>query len=118
MYKDHALGQLFRDENAIDLTQMIEDQINNIRTGEDAISFFARNGPNTRLKFVYCNRKPVDTRIEFCPYDLVAVPQDKVAGGRAVHKTGSWGRVPPQHCSGSVLGWGLARKWRTPGFPK
>jgi dynein heavy chain len=47
-----------------------------LRTGEDAITFFARHGSNTPLKFVYCNR-PEQTD-DFRPYDLVIVPRKKV----------------------------------------
>mmetsp|Transcript_44767 Transcript_44767/g.87731 ORF Transcript_44767/g.87731 Transcript_44767/m.87731 type:complete len:3997 (-) Transcript_44767:184-12174(-) len=45
-------------------------------TGEDAITFFARHGNNTPVKFVYCNRQ--DTGDEFRPYDLVIADRKKL----------------------------------------
>lgn len=47
-----------------------------LKTGEDAISFFARNGAHSELKFVHLNR--VQTKLKFRPYDLVVVAQDDV----------------------------------------
>ena len=43
---------------------------NSIKTGEQAISFFAKYGSNMPIKFLNCNRKPVGPA-EFRPYDLV-----------------------------------------------
>ena len=48
----------------------------NLQTGEDAIEFFARNGNNTPVKFVYCVRK--NTGDVYRPYDLVVVSRKKV----------------------------------------
>ncbi|KAL8017811.1 putative bromodomain, AAA+ ATPase domain, dynein heavy chain region D6 P-loop [Plasmopara halstedii] len=48
-----------------------------LKTGEDAITFFARNGSHNEQKFVYLNR--VQTKRTFRPYDLVVVAQDDVA---------------------------------------
>lgn len=47
-----------------------------LMTGEDAITFFARHGNNTPVKFVYCNRAELGD--EFRPYDLVVVDRKKV----------------------------------------
>ena len=47
-----------------------------IKTGEEAVSFFALHGPNTPLKFVFLNRAPAGRR--FRPYDLVAIDQADV----------------------------------------
>lgn len=52
-------------------------QIQAILTGDDAISFFARNSASSRLKIVYCNRVP-SSPIEFKPYDMLVVPQEKI----------------------------------------
>ncbi len=46
-------------------------------TGEEAIAFFAKNGSNTELKFVYCNRKPTNW-LKFEPYELVVVSEGQV----------------------------------------
>ena len=43
---------------------------NQIKTGEQAISFFAKYGSNMPIKFLNCNRKEVGPA-EFRPYDLV-----------------------------------------------
>jgi dynein heavy chain len=45
-------------------------------TGEDAITFFARHGNNTPVKFVYCNR--METGDEFRPYDMVIADRKKL----------------------------------------
>jgi len=47
-----------------------------IETGEQAISFFAKHGHNTPIKFVNCKRKPVPGD-QFRPYDLIKVEDDK-----------------------------------------
>ena len=47
-----------------------------IKTGEHAISFFAKHGNNMPIKFVNCNRKQVRLS-DFRPYDLVTVNNDK-----------------------------------------
>lgn len=43
---------------------------NSIKTGEQAISFFAKYGSNMPIKFLNCNRREVGPS-EFRPYDLV-----------------------------------------------
>jgi hypothetical protein len=48
-----------------------------IKTGEAAISFFAKHGNNMPIKFVNCNRRPVK-QSEFKPYDLVTEHNDKL----------------------------------------
>jgi dynein heavy chain, axonemal len=47
-----------------------------IKTGEHAISFFAKHGNNMPIKFVNCNRRVVRPS-EFRPYDLVTEHNDK-----------------------------------------
>lgn len=46
---------------------------NSIKTGEQAISFFAKYGSNMPIKFLNCNRKSVGPA-EFRPYDLDVTP--------------------------------------------
>ncbi|TYZ58010.1 hypothetical protein PybrP1_003505 [[Pythium] brassicae (nom. inval.)] len=48
-----------------------------LRTGEDAIAFFARNGSDSEIKFVHLNR--AGAGVAFRPYDLVVVSQGDVA---------------------------------------
>ena len=45
------------DDEVYDRAYHFQKDVEAIKTGEDAISFFAKNGSNTDLKFVYCNRK-------------------------------------------------------------
>jgi dynein heavy chain len=52
-------------------------EIMNMKTGDDAVTFFARHGNNTPLKFVYCNRS--DSGDNFRPYDLDVVPRKRIA---------------------------------------
>mmetsp|Transcript_129964 Transcript_129964/g.296333 ORF Transcript_129964/g.296333 Transcript_129964/m.296333 type:complete len:661 (+) Transcript_129964:76-2058(+) len=47
-----------------------------LRTGEDAIRFFAKYGGSSSVKFVYCNLSQEEGA---GPYDLVVVPENKVA---------------------------------------
>jgi len=49
---------------------------NDIQTGEQAISFFAKHGVNIPIKFLNCNRRPVPFG-EFRPYDLVVELDEK-----------------------------------------
>jgi dynein heavy chain len=47
-------------------------QLEEIKTGEQAISFFAQHGNNTPVKFLNCNRSKI-SRSDFRPYDLDVV---------------------------------------------
>lgn len=49
---------------------------NDIHTGEQAISFFAKHGVNIPIKFLNCNRRPVPMA-QFRPYDLVVELDEK-----------------------------------------
>lgn len=48
-----------------------------IKTGEQAISFFAKHGSNTPIKFLNCNRAPTSLDC-FRPYDLVVVKEKQL----------------------------------------
>jgi len=52
------------------------DEIMRIKTGEEAISFFAKNGNNAPLKFLYCVKDNSDR--DFRPYDLVVIKEKDV----------------------------------------
>jgi len=60
--------------------EMDYEQHLQLKTGEDAIAFFARYGSTTPVKFVYCNRadRASGARDDYRPYDLVVVPRKKV----------------------------------------
>lgn len=47
-----------------------------IKTGDQAISFFAKHGTNMPIKFLNCNRRPVPAS-GYRPYDLVVVEDEK-----------------------------------------
>ena len=65
----------------------MEDQIRQIKTGDDAISFFARNGSSTRLKFIYWNRREPANAWDFAPYELVAINEYQVLWEQAALKS-------------------------------
>jgi dynein heavy chain len=65
-----------REANYISKGTYIWQLLAQIETGEQAISFFAKHGANTPIKFVNCKRKPVPGD-QFRPYDLVKVDDEK-----------------------------------------
>lgn len=62
-----AQSQGLNDRGEADLSQ--------IKTGEDAVAFFARHGSTTKTKFLYCNRAETDA-LSFEPYKLAVVPAE------------------------------------------
>jgi hypothetical protein len=57
-----------------------------LQTGEDAISFFAKEGARSAIKFIYLVKS--DTGSEFRPYDLSVVPGNQIptsGPGAATH---------------------------------
>jgi hypothetical protein len=50
-----------------------------IKTGDQAISFFAKHGTNMPIKFLNCNRRPAPPG-EYHPYELVVAKNDKQLG--------------------------------------
>lgn len=65
-----------RESNYISKGTYIWQLLSQIESGEQAISFFAKHGHNTPIKFVNCIRKPVPGD-QFRPYDLIKVEDDK-----------------------------------------
>ena len=69
----------------------------NLRTGADAIAFFAQYGQSTPCKFVYCNRAPQRSSTDYRPYELQVVtlahidPTDyyTISSSGVVHISGS-----------------------------
>lgn len=61
----------------VDRESYIFKELKKIRTGEDAISFFAKNGNTTPVKFLYCNRASEISK-NFRPYDLLVVPEKEI----------------------------------------
>ena len=48
-----------------------------INTGEEAISFFAKYGNSTPIKYIYCLRNTDIPETEFRPYDLSVIKFQK-----------------------------------------
>lgn len=69
--KDETIAM--RQANYIGKGTPIHKLLMEIKTGEQAISFFAKHGSNMPIKFLNCNRRKVH-RSEFRPYDLVVAP--------------------------------------------
>lgn len=65
-----------REANYISKGTYIFQLLQQIETGEHAISFFAKHGHSTPIKFVNCKRRPVPGD-QFRPYDLVKVDDEK-----------------------------------------
>jgi dynein heavy chain, axonemal len=71
--KDHVAET--RKANFISKGSYIWNMLMQIETGEQAISFFAKYGQSTPIKFVKFKRKPVSPD-QFRPYDLVKVDEE------------------------------------------
>lgn len=54
---------------------MLKRELAKLHTGEDVIAFFAKNGSNSSVKFVYCKRKEHVDPTEFRPYDLEVISE-------------------------------------------
>jgi hypothetical protein len=59
--------------------------LKHLNTGEDAISFFAKEGARSAVKFIYLVK--ADTGSEFRPYDLSVVPGNQFLPGGASGST-------------------------------
>jgi len=71
-----ARGRLLTSGEGANDYEFVEQALAKMRTGEDAISFFALHGSNTPVKFVHLNRVKAGKR--FRPYDLVVVAPNAV----------------------------------------
>merc|ERR1719265_979844 len=71
---DEGLFQMAGQED-IDDDELLRQELARLKTGEDVIAFFAKNGSNTTTKFVYCRRRELVTETEFRPYDLEVIPE-------------------------------------------
>merc|ERR1711904_394777 len=58
-------------QNAIFEDDTVRDHILTLKTGEDAISFFAKYGGTTPIKFLNCVR--AQNSSQFRPYDLIII---------------------------------------------
>jgi hypothetical protein len=53
----------------------LQQELAQLRTGEDAVKFFARHGSNSKTKVVYCNRVPDEDNGGSAHLNLVIVPE-------------------------------------------
>jgi len=56
-------------QKALFMDEHVKKQLKQIKTGEDAISFFAKYGNTTPIKFIHCIRAPTPKE-DFKPYFL------------------------------------------------
>ncbi|CAJ1438174.1 unnamed protein product, partial [Effrenium voratum] len=54
---------------------LLKRELAKLRTGEDVIAFFAKNGSNSSVKFVYCKRREHVAAADFRPYDLEVISE-------------------------------------------
>eukprot|EP00913_Durusdinium_trenchii_P013267 g12452.t1 len=54
---------------------MLKRELAKLHTGEDVIAFFAKNGSNSSVKFVYCKRREHVEVTDFRPYDLEVITE-------------------------------------------
>jgi dynein heavy chain len=67
--KDNIQKAAFMDES-------VKKKLKEIKTGEDAISFFAKYGNTTPIKFIHCIRAPTPKEV-FKPYQLSVLPRQE-----------------------------------------
>lgn len=65
--KDNIQKALFMDDS-------VKQRLREIKTGGDSISFFAKYGNSTPIKFIHCIRAPTPKEI-FRPYFLAVLPR-------------------------------------------
>jgi hypothetical protein len=53
-------------------------ELSALKTGEDAIRYFARHGSNSKVKVLHCNRCLPDSQGKNGPYSLTVTPEDQV----------------------------------------
>lgn len=85
----------------VDRESFIFKELKKIITGEDAISFFAKNGNTTPVKFLYCNKASNNSKI-FRPYDLVVVPEKEIHSEYFTISAQGVVHVMPKTSEGSV----------------
>jgi hypothetical protein len=71
LYNDTNKKPVNKIQNALFVDKSVANVLNSIRTGEDAISFFAKYGNTTPIKFINCVQIVDPDR--FRPYDLKVV---------------------------------------------
>ncbi|CAK9043200.1 unnamed protein product [Durusdinium trenchii] len=72
------LSNLLKQNNGgieVNEDELETQELQQIRTGEDAIAYFAKSGSVSKTKLLYANRVESD---HFAPYELIVVPEDKV----------------------------------------
>lgn len=77
MFSPTASKPKGRLQDALFFTREVKDYLTNIKTGEEAISFFAKYGNSTPIKFINCEKVITSKKI-FRPYDLVVIPHKEL----------------------------------------
>lgn len=67
------------DEGAEEVNEeeLLDEEVDRVKTGEDAIAFFAKNSSSTKIKIMYCNRPRQTDCTIFAPYDLEVLKDEK-----------------------------------------
>lgn len=68
LYKESTKKQQNKIQNALFVDKSVSNILKTIKTGEAAISFFAKYGNTTPIKFINCIQKV--NKNTFRPYDL------------------------------------------------
>lgn len=77
MFSDANSKPKSKIQDALFFTKEVKDYLAQISNGEEAISFFAKYGNSTPIKFINCVRTPTPKEV-FRPYDLTALPHKEL----------------------------------------
>ena len=77
MFSESALKPKHKLQDALFFTKEVKDYLAQIKTGEEAIAFFAKYGNSTPIKFINCEKVITSLKV-FRPYDLVVIPHKEL----------------------------------------
>ncbi|CAE8654731.1 unnamed protein product, partial [Polarella glacialis] len=72
-----SLVQFLTGTDEADVDDALEQELRQLRNGEDAIAYFAKHGEESDVQVIYCRRAKVAVG-EFRPYDLLVVKDDEL----------------------------------------
>jgi len=73
LFGEKSKKQVNKIQNALFVDQAVYNILREIKTGEEAISFFAKYANTTPIKFIYCTLDKTKSSTEFRPYDLKVI---------------------------------------------
>ena len=73
LFNQPVKKQLNKIQNALFIDEAVIEKIKLINNGEEAISFFAKYGNTTPIKFIYCVLEENVNGVNFRPYDLKVI---------------------------------------------